>query len=222
MEDYLEKGYLKEALINFVALMGYNPKGDQELYTLDELVSLFEIERVNPSGAVVNFEKLDWMNGVYLRKKTPQELVELCKPFLDRAGLSVPIALLERILEVEKGRMVKLADIVEIVPFYLEQPLYEPILLVWKRADEADAKKNLVAVQQILEKQSPENWTPTLIEQTIKGYSESHGIANGNVFWPLRVALSGKSQSAGPFELAWALGKEETLRRIQTAIQRLS
>ena len=110
---------------------------------MQEMIELFDLSKVNPSGAVVNFEKLDWMNGMYLRKKSAQELVALCQPFLDRSGISVALDLLERIVEVEKGRMTRLAEIVEIVGPYIEEPLYDPQLLVWKKADAVDAKTNL-------------------------------------------------------------------------------
>ena len=221
-EDFLAKGYLPEALLNFLCLLGYNPKGDQEIYTMQEMIELFDLSKVNPSGAVVNFEKLDWMNGMYLRKKSAQELVALCQPFLDRSGISVALDLLERIVEVEKGRMTRLAEIVEIVGPYIEEPLYDPQLLVWKKADAADAKANLIEGRKILDAQPSENWTARLLEQALKEYTERTGTPNGNILWPLRVALSGRSQSAGPFELAWVLGKTETLARIDRAIQHLS
>ncbi len=219
-EDYLEKGYLPEALINFVALMGHNPKGDQELYTLNELVELFDLTKVNPSGAVVNFEKLDWMNAQHMKRKTANELADLCQPFLDRAGKSVDRSVLERVLKVEVERMTTLADIVDRVEMYIAQPEYDAQLLVWKKADEADAKAQLTGVQSIME--ALQDTTKEGIEATIKAHIEQNGLSNGNVLWPLRVALSGQSQSPGPFELAEALGKEEVLRRIAVAIAKLS
>jgi len=221
-EDYLAKGYLPEALLNFLSLLGYNPKGDQEIYTMQEMIELFDLSKVNPSGAVVNFEKLDWMNGVYLRQKSGAELETFCRPFLEAAHQTADSDLLQRVLEIEKGRMVRLTDIVELFPSYQELSNYDASLLVWKKADATDAKNNLLKVQSILEAIAQENWTIVLLEQHVKESIEREGLTNGNVLWPLRVALSGKGQSPSPFELAWALGKTETLRRVQTAIEKLS
>ena len=222
VEDYLDKGYLPEALLNFVALMGYNPKGDQELYSLQELVDLFDLSKVNPSGAVVNFDKLKWMNEHYIRQKSADELMELVKPFLDKAGKTIEPELLKRVLDVEKQRLTTLADIVEHVDGYVQLASYEPTLLVWKKADATDAKANLTSLKELLEGLNESQFASMAnLEEAIKAHIAEKGLSNGNVLWPLRVSLSGSAESPGPFELAWALGKDEVLRRIDTAIQKL-
>lgn len=221
VEDYLNKGYLPEALINFVALLGYNPKGDQEIYTLQELCDLFEISKVNPSGAVVNFEKLNWMNETYLRKKSGAELAELCEPFMKAAGKSVPKELFSKILVVEKERMTTLADIVARVDMYQGQPNYDPAMLVWKKADAVDAKTNLTTVLEYLQGVDEQDFEVAALEERMKAFIAERGLQNGNVLWPLRVALSGQSQSPSPFQLAWVLGKQDTIGRIEAAIAKL-
>jgi len=221
-EDYLEKGYLPEALINFLALLGYNPKGDQEVYKKEELVSLFDLSKVNPSGAIVNFEKLNWMNQVYIKQKSAKELAELCRPFLERAGKSVEQNLLLRIMSVERYRMTTLAECVTLVDSYQKLEAYDPALLVWKKSDANDAKIQLLAVQSVLEGLKENEFTLEGLEIAIKAFISTQGLQNGNVLWPMRVALSGKSQSPGPFELAFALGKKESLQRLATAINLLS
>lgn len=222
VEDYLEKGYLPDALLNFVALLGYNPKGDQEIYTMQEMIDLFDLSKVNPSGAVVNFDKLKWMNEMYMRTKSSDELMALCAPFLERAGKLVEPGLLKRILEVEKQRMTTLADIVDRVDSYVTLGEYDPMVLVWKKADEADAKASLIAVKGFLEETANDAFTIETLEPLVKAFIAEKGMQNGNVLWPFRVSLSGQSQSPSPFELASVLGKDEVLRRIDVAINKLS
>lgn len=219
VEDYLAKGYLPEALVNFVALLGFNPKADQEIYTIEELIQLFDLSKVNSSGAVFDQAKLNWMNGQYIMKKTAEELVALVRPFLDAAGKPIDAPSLEKICSIEKTRMERLTDIVEIVDAYVAMPAFDPAILVWKKADAADSRANLVGVRDHLSTVDESVWTEiAMVEASIKAYIEGKGLSNGNVLWPTRVALSGRAASPSPFELAWALGKDETLRRLDAAI----
>lgn len=223
VEDYLEKGYLPEALINFVATLGYNPKGDQEIYSLGELVKLFDLAKVNASGAVFNTEKLDWLNSHYTKSKDIDELTDLIQYFLIRSNKKVDEGRLEKIVTVERERMTRLAEIVDLVDGYESQPEFaDPNILVWKKADQADSLANLEGVRGFIESlREGELAEISLVEKAIKGYIEDKGLSNGNVLWPLRVALSGKSASPSPFELIWVLGREESLKRIDNAIQKL-
>lgn len=219
VEDYLNKGYLPDALVNFVALLGFNPKSDQELYSVDELIQLFDLTKINKSGAVFDVAKLDWMNAQYIMKKTDAELIALVTPFLAAAGKSVDTALLARICAVEKTRMVKLTDIVDLVDGYLTMPAYEPGALVWKKADALDGKAQLTGIKSLLEGLDASAWNDiALIEGAVKEYIGANGLQNGNVLWPTRVALSGRAASPSPFELCFALGREESLNRITHAI----
>jgi glutamyl/glutaminyl-tRNA synthetase len=218
----LNKGYLPEALINFVALLGYNPKGDQEIYSYQELVELFDLSKVNPSGAVFDVDKLNWMNGHYIKQKSVAELVGLCQPFLERAGKTVDSTLLERIVTVEQERMSRLDQIVEMVDLYIQAPEYQdPQILVWKKADAKDSGINIGNIIELL-KQDLDLSSVELVEKAIKEYIKDKGLQNGNVLWPTRVALSGQTASPSPFELIWALGKEESLKRLNKALQALS
>lgn len=223
VEDYLDKGYLPETLVNFVALLGFNPKADQELYSIEELVSLFDLSKINKSGAVFDVTKLDWMNGQYIMKKTAAELAALSLPFLERAGKTVEPGLLERICAVEKTRLSRLSEVADLVDAYAVLPAYEPTILVWKKADAADGRAQLEGVRALLASMEDSAWSEiALIEGVVKRYIEEKGLSNGNVLWPTRVALSGRPASPSPFELAWALGKQETLARLDTAITLLS
>lgn len=218
VEDYLAKGYLPEALVNFVALLGFNPKADQEIYAIDELIELFDLTKINKSGAVFDQAKLNWMNGQYIMKKTAAELVALVRPFLDASGKTVEATTLEKICAIEKTRMERLTDIVEIVDAYAEVPAFDPAILIWKKADAEDSKINLVGVREHLSGVDASVWNEiAMVEASIKEYIGAKGLQNGNVLWPTRVALSGRAASPSPFELAWALGKDETLRRLDIA-----
>lgn len=222
VEDYLEKGYLPEALINFVALLGFNPTGDREIYTIDELVEAFDLSRVNKSGAVFDRTKLDWMNGQYIRSVDSNRLFELASPFFGAASM-LPADQKRKILEVEKKRLTTLKDLEEHALIYLGLPEYSTEDLVWKKAGASDAVVHLEALLTILEAAEASIFnSKELIEGAIKTYIEVNGFQNGNVLWPLRVALSGQRQSAGPFELLWALGKEEGIARMKIAITKIT
>ena len=218
VEDYLAKGYLPGALVNFISLIGYNPTGDRELYTLQEMIELFDLSKVNKAGGVFDIAKLNWMNEQYLRKLSVEELMESVKPFLAVANREVPAEMLKKICAVEQGRLTTLKEMVERVEGYLAMPAYDPSILVWKKADAADAKRNLEIIIAFLETESASLFdTIALLEARILGYIKEKELKNGNVLWPMRVALSGRSASPSPFELAWVLGKDETLRRLAAA-----
>lgn len=222
VEDYLAKGYLPETLINFVALLGFNPTADREIYSFDELVQLFDLSKINKSGAVFDHAKLDWMNGMYLRTKSAAELIELAKPFLEKSQVSIDPAFLTRICEIEKDRLVTLQDLADRALEYLQATAYDSAMLVWKKADAADARLHLAALQDVLEKTSNETFEDrALLEAAVKKYIEEGSYQNGNVLWPLRAALSGKEKSPNPFELLWIFGQSESLKRIGHAISLL-
>src|SRR3989339_1446491 len=219
VEDYLKKGYLPEALINFVALLGFNPSGDREIYTVKELIESFDLTRVNKSGAVFDITKLNWMNKQYIRSLEPKRLMDLAEPFFNEE-LDFSFEQKERILAVEKERLTTLQDLSQQTSVYSAIPLFEKNLLVWKKADEQDALHHLKNIEQILQDADEKFFMDQLlIEEILKKYIEINHYQNGNVLWPLRVALSGQAQSAGPFELVWVLGKSESIKRIQQAIQ---
>ena len=221
VEDFLSQGYLPEALMNFVALLGFNPTADREIFTLEELTRLFDLKKVNKSGAVFSREKLDWMNGHYLRQISGKKLLKLTKPFL--ADTKLTPAELEKIIEVEKARAHTLVELANKAGEYASLLAYAPDLLVWKKADAADAKTQLASMADHLET-IPNAYFKHLarLEEKLKEYVSSHTLQNGNVFWPMRVALSGKTQSASPFELLWILGKKESVHRLKDAVKKLS
>ncbi len=221
VEDYLKKGYLPEALINFVALLGFNPSGDREIYSMAELIDSFDLTRVNKSGAVFDLTKLNWMNKQYIRSIEPKRLMDLAAPFFDET-LNFSLDQKERILEVEKERLTTLQDLSPQTHVYHTIPEFDKELLIWKKADQQDALHHLQQLEMTFRNADEHIFADrALIEELIKKYIEVNQYQNGNVLWPLRVALSGQAQSAGPFELVWVLGKKESMKRVQQAIEKI-
>lgn len=220
VESYLAKGYLPEALINFISTLGFNPTSDQEIYTREELVRLFDLSKVNRGGAVMNIEKLDWMNHHYIMQLDEAALVAAAMPFTPGVDLASPS--IRRAMMVERDRVQRLTEFAEKLAPYVAIGEYDAAILTWKKADAADAKTQLTGVRAHVAALSDEQYADvSLLEVSVKEYISSNGLQNGNVLWPLRVALSGMEKSASPYELLWALGKDESLCRIDAAIAKL-
>ena len=200
VREYREAGYLPDALVNFMALLGWHPAEEQEIFSRDELIKEFDLSRVQKAGAIFDVKKLNWINGQYLRRINDDELLRL---------LNLPANTQnKKIVSLAKERMEKLSDFQSHAGFFFELPDYPPELLIWKTTPKQVIKTNLETVQQALERGEP-------LEPLVKK------LGTGEVLWPLRVALSGLKSSPGPHEIIEALGKEETLRRIGIAIMKL-
>ncbi|EKD33011.1 MAG: hypothetical protein ACD_76C00105G0014 [uncultured bacterium] len=217
VEDFLNKGYLQETLINFVSLLGWNPKGDQEIYTKQELTDLFELEKINKTGAIMNIEKLNWLNNHYLRTKSQEEIFNLIENELKTAEKATVL----RLIEISKERSSTSEDFILFINKTISIPDYNPELLIWQKSDRDTAQAILQEIHEFLTSVNETDFEINALESKIKEYIKQKSYQNGDVLWPLRVALSGLEQSPSPFELAWAIGKTETLHRIQNAIQKL-
>ena len=211
-EAYLEKGYLPDALVNFIATLGYNPTGDRELYSRQELIELFNLNKVKKSGAVVNFEKLDWMNKQYLQAATPEALTTI----LTSQGVE-PTQTAVRLAQVEASRATTTIGLAERVTQFTTLPDYDKALLVWKKADAHDARNMLLAARDYVAAH-PQVDDLAAWETSMKEWIQEQGIGTGNILWPMRIALAGQKVSPSPFELVWALGAEEAQKRITHAI----
>lgn len=226
VEDYLDNGYLPEALINFVALLGWNPSDEKEVYTLDELTKTFELGAVNSAGAVFNREKLDWLNGKYLRAMPLERLAALARPFFERAGMTTNAFSdeeLGRLVSLERERVKTLSELPEAVSFLLaDVPEYPAERLCWKTQPAAEALLRLSAVRELLDELDDADFTLESLETRLKALISTHGWGNGDTLWPLRVALSGQEKSPGPFEIMVVLGKMKVMKRLAAAIDRLT
>jgi len=221
VEDYLKKGYLPEAILNFVALLGWNPTGDREIYTHEELRGMFDLAKVNKSGAVVNFEKLDWLNAHYLKQKTDEEFLAYVKPELDK--LTADHERQSRIARVIRDRVESRSDVLEATGDLMDEN-GEPDarIIPWKSQEPGDAAEKLHAVRELILLIPQTDWeSSSVLEQKIKAMIQERGWNNGEVLWPLRVALSGKKQSLPPFDLLYVFGHDRSLKRIDRAIEAL-
>lgn len=219
VSDYHKAGYLPEALINFMVLIGWNPGTEKEIFSLSDLVKEFSIEKVQKGGAVFNIQKLDNLNGYYIRQKQTSELTKLCLPYLpDHKKYTKKT--LEKIVEAYKSRMKKLSDITEITDFFFKEKLeYEKNLLRWKKMTDEEIRESLNRVTDTL--LGVGKWDIKNLEKVLLKAAEDFNADLGYMLWPLRIALCGKKASASPFEIAEILGKEKTLQRIQQAMTRL-
>ncbi|HVY68178.1 MAG TPA: glutamate--tRNA ligase [Patescibacteria group bacterium] len=229
VEDFLKKGYLPEALINFVAFLGWNPKTEREIFSLPELIAEFDLAKVNKSGAVFDIGKLDWLNGQYIRTTDPARLLELAKPYWQEAGIDQAgraDSYLMAIIALEKDRLKKLADIGEGTGFYFREPDYEPALLVWKKSTAADAKDKLAKLAELLQSLTDDGFAQPALEAAVKKFIADNNYDNGSVLWPLRVALTGRQFSPGPFEVCATLflgiGKQGIIHRLNAALKKLA
>lgn len=230
-EDYLSKGYLPEALINFVALLGWNPgEGNtQEIFTLDELVEQFDISGVNKAGAVFDIKKLDWMNSEYIKRLSIDELYERAFPFLGAkefygtwsAGHEAwsdaqKESFVKRVLAIEQERLTKLSDVGDENRFFFSENLeYDAVKLRWKSNTVEETVSALAAMKQVLVSIPEGEWNR---EEIGKVLLAAAGDRRGDFLWPLRMALSGKEKSPPPQDIAWVIGREAALARMERAI----
>jgi len=212
--DYRNEGYVPAAILNFLVLLGWHPVKDREIVSLEEMLEEFSLERVQKGGAVFNPDKLDWLNAYYLRTMETKKLFELIKPFIPAVWLQKP-EVIEKALEIERERMKKLSDFSKLASFLFDLPEYPTKLLIWKETKPIIILENLKKVLPVLIKEdSKEN-----IKEAIM--SLANKLGRGEVLWPLRVALSGQEASPGPFEIIEVIGKEESIRRLNIAIDKL-
>lgn len=222
VKDYREKGYLPEAMNNFLALLGWSAgEGDRELFSLEELVSHFDLSHVHKSGAIFNEEKLRWFNRVYFQMKLNSELEakaieELKESLENRVCWNEERA--RALLPILRERISIWSDISELTlagefDYYFEPPQPEASRIPDKKSDASSARRHLTEAHARLEKLS--DWNADTVKSALWDYAEAEG--RGAVLWPLRYSLSGKDKSPDPFTLAGILGQEETLSRIQTA-----
>jgi glutamyl-tRNA synthetase len=221
LNEYRKAGYVPEAMLNFLALMGFHPQKDREVFGVDEMIKEFSFERVQKSGAIYNKEKLDWLNGYYIRTMPFDVLVEYMHGFVPEAWEGQKLYPLA--LKVERERMKSLKDFQDGASFFFELPEYDKDLLIWKKADGGVILENLKAVMEVLEEPSPSTLAGEGafegVEKAVVALADERG--RGEVLWPLRVALSGQKASPGPFEIMGVLGVEESVERVRIAIEKL-
>ena len=222
VEDYKNKGYLKEALVNFVALLGWTAGDDKEYYDIDELISSFSLDWVNKSGAVFNIEKLNWLNEEHLRKKTDAELLQMLRSELKDSrysGQEYTDEYLLKVIGVMKERVSFIKEIFEKGFYFFEEPASYEEAGVKKRWNIQSAEILKQYAEKIEQVGSP---TKEDYENTLKDTATHFNTGNGNVIHPLRLAVSGVGGGPGIFDILYIIGKEKTLSRIETIIKKLT
>ena len=220
-EDLIEQGFLTEAVVNFVALLGWSPEENREIFTLEELVKAFDYRHMSKSPAVFDYTKLRWMNGEYLKAMEEEKFFDMAKPYLDqylKAGLDQ-----KKIAMMVKTRIEVFPDIKELVDFFNELPEYDIAMYTHKKM-KTNAESSLAVLKDVLPiLEGTDDYSNDNLYQTLLAYVQEKEYKNGYVMWPIRTAVSGKQMTpAGATEIMEVLGKEESLKRIRLAIEKLS
>jgi glutamyl-tRNA synthetase len=215
--EYKEEGYLPEAMINFLAFLGWNPGGEKEIMTREELISSFDISKIHRAGAMFNEEKLLWMNKEHVRLQTKEQQLEAIKPYFT----SYNHELLERLLPTIIDRISLYGELAvlekEEFHFFKDRPNVSADRIMWKDQEKSEAKMHLEELTKLL---STDSFSSVdTVKAVIMPYAEVSG--KGNVLWPLRIALSGQEKSVDPFTICYVLGYSEVMERIKAAVYSL-
>ena len=224
-EDLKAEGYLTEAILNYVALLGWSPRGElaeQEFFTLEELVQAFDITGISKSPAIFDLEKLNYFNSAYLKALSPEAFLAVAEPYL-KQGITNPSIDLRLVAPLVQTRLNTLTEIPPMVDFFDRLPEYSNTLYLHKKmkTNEENSLEALHLVVPVF--QAMTEWSFQAIHDALLHLAEAQGLKNGRIMWPVRVAVSGKATTpGGAVELCHILGKEETLRRVQQGIRQLT
>jgi len=237
VNEYIEKGYLKEAIINFAALLGWHQGAgeEQEIFSLKELEKLFSLDRVHKAGAIFNIQKLDWFNWQWRKRlfeqkavsQPPKEraalLLNVCEKFLDPKFKKNEELLHRALLSTEEKVLKEPKNINTNIEYFFELKDYDKLLLTHEKmnVDSNQAKASLTIAKSSLSKLTDKDWTLEKIKELLLKEVEKAGIKNGQLLWPIRAAITGIQFSAGAFETLWTIGKKESIERIEKALKKL-
>jgi glutamyl-tRNA synthetase len=216
---FREAGYLPEAILNFMALIGWSAgEGEEEeIFSLEELTRRFTLERVNNAGGVFAYDKLNWMNGIYIRKMVPEELQSRLLPFLTAAGLNVDEEKLRRIVPHIQPRLTLLPDAIPLVDFLFKDAIERDIPSMLKKGMDVPKAREICALA-AAKLGALETFDPPSIEAALRQVTEESGAAGGPVFAVIRIAVTGKKVTPPLFESIYALGQAESVRRLNETL----
>ncbi|MCI0619645.1 glutamate--tRNA ligase [Candidatus Wolfebacteria bacterium] len=226
LKEYREAGYLPEALVNYLALLGWHPTNEREIFSMEELIKEFDLSRVQKGGAVFDEEKLKSMNKIYIAKLSDDDFLRYTKKFMPdlvrrTSGYNdEKLAQMTPLIRERVHTFGEIADMAGELDYFFGAPEYNAQALVWKDDTPGIAHKHLEHIAKVLEKIPENTFTVESIKSALWDYATREG--RGSVLWPMRYALSGKEKSPDPFTLAAVLGKTETLARLKTALVKLS
>jgi glutamyl-tRNA synthetase len=221
-EDLLNQGYLTDAILNYVALLGWSPGGEQEIYSLKELCEAFDIAGISKSPAIFDIEKLTYFNAEYIKAMSPENFTKIAEPYI-RQSVKNPAINISAFAPLLQPRTDKLTDIPEKIDFFDELPDYDTELYVNKKS-KTDAVVSLSMLKEALAAfENMDEWTDEIIHNTLISLAEKLETKNATLMWPVRIAVAGKSVTpGGAVEICGILGREETVRRIKVGISKLS
>ncbi|MEI6287132.1 MAG: glutamate--tRNA ligase [Bacillota bacterium] len=219
-EDFINRGFLKEAIVNYIVLLGWNPGTEQEFFTIDELKQCFEVQGLSKSPAIFDVQKLRWMNSEYIKRLSVEEYLQYAKPYFIQAGL-VDIDL-HKLSVLLKNRTEIFSEIPEKISFIKNLPQYDIALFTHKKM-KTDSGISLAVLKRVLPVlQDIQQWSVDDINNSLMNIVAESGLKNSQVLWPVRTALTGmESSPGGAAELADILGQSESIRRLELAIQKL-
>ncbi len=220
-EDLIDQGFLSEAVINFVALLGWSPADNREIFTLDELVKAFDYHHINKSPAVFDMTKLKWMNGEYMKAMDFDKFYEMAEPYIRKVVTKDYD--LKKIAKLVQSRIEIFPDIADHIDFFEELPEYDIAMYTHKKM-KTNAETSLLVLQEILPLlEAQEDYSNDALYAMLSDFVKEKGYKNGYVLWPIRTAVSGKQMTpGGATEIMEILGKEESLARIRKGIALLS
>jgi glutamyl-tRNA synthetase len=219
IKDLEELGYLPEAIINWIALMGWSYDDKTEFFTMQDLIEKFSLRHLNPSPAAINFQKFDYFNGLHIRHLTDSVLADRVTPFLEKANILADKETLVKIAPIIKERLVTLDEITEWVRFFFEDISYQPEELIGKNMSKEQTRDVLDHSQKILKVVEP--FSMEACENPLRNYVENSDLSLGQAFGVIRMAITGQKVSPPLFESMEILGKDKSLKRIETALRLL-
>ena len=219
--DLINEGYLPQAIINYIALLGWCPKDNQEIFTLAELEKEFDVSGISKSPSIFDYDKLSWFNGEYLKAMTPEEFTDVCMPYYKKVfgDREMPF---EKFAEILQKRTTKLTDIPEMLGFFAELPEYDKELFVNKKS-KTNLENAPVVLREAYERlKALPTWDNTSIHDCLINMAVEKEFKNGTVMWPVRIAAAGKTVTpGGAVEILDILGREESLKRLEIGLEKL-
>lgn len=224
VHDYMNAGYLPEALDNFLANIGWNFGDEREVFSMAEAIERFDVSRINPANSAFPPEKLDWLNGVYIREMSDEQLARLLRKPLEDAGFEVNMETLLKVAGLVKVRIKTLNDVIPMAGFFFREEFTPATAaqIIQKKMDAATTVRALQAAYDALAGIDPAAFQTQTLYDTVQPLTETLGVSNGQLFGALRVAITGQVVSTPTFESMEIIGKDEALRRIQQAIEIVS
>ena len=219
-EDLIEQGYVAEAIVNFVALLGWSPEDDREIFSLKELVEAFDYKHISKSPAVFDMVKLSWMNGEYLKKMDEEAFFKLAKPYIDKV-ITKPLDI-RKIANMVKTRIEVLPQIADHIDFFEKLPDYDISMYTHKKM-KTNSENSLALLKEVLPiLEAADDYSNDNLFSILSAFGKEHEYKTGFIMWPIRTALSGKQMTpAGATEIMEVLGKDESIRRIKIGIDKL-